>query len=280
MRAFHPDIIHYVTAPTMASLCVLSAARTVVSRRAKLVVSAIHPNGFDILHNPIKRLLIPFVRPDICLTQSLPFDAGLRSRGFRTVLFPNGIDLEKFSPAPQGAKTELRARYGIDPSKFVVLHVGHIRENRGLRILCTIAREMPDVQVVIVGSTHFKTDQHLLDDLRRSGCLVLNQYFPHIEEVYQMADCYLFPKGATIFLPLSVLEAMACNIPVISHSFDGLSAFFTPGDGLCIAENEDGIKEALRYVTVTDRHVNTRGKVLPYSWVHMCEQLLEIYSSL
>ena len=50
-------------------------------------------------------------------------------------------------------------------------------------------------------------------------------YIPEVEDIYRLSDLYLFlaeSDTAAIEVPLSVLEAMACNLPVICTPFGGL----------------------------------------------------------
>jgi len=61
----------------------------------------------------------------------------------------------------------------------------------------------------------------------------MDRYIKKIEEIYQLSDCYIFPitfEGGGISILLSVLEAMACNLPVVTTKFGGLPAIFKGGD--------------------------------------------------
>ena len=84
-------------------------------------------------------------------------------------------------------------------------------------------------QIVVVGSTFFESDFDLINNLNSAGCLVIREYVPKIEEIYNSCDLYLFPvdtlhpsyfpknylEVGVIDMPLSVLEALACELPVI-----------------------------------------------------------------
>ena len=71
-------------------------------------------------------------------------------------------------------------------------------------------------------------------ELEASGVRVIRDVVP-VEEFYQLADCYVFPvidHEGCVEIPLSVLEAMACGIPVVSRPFGGLRDILQPGDDL------------------------------------------------
>ena len=48
-------------------------------------------------------------------------------------------------------------------------------------------------QVIIVGSTSTRIEKDLERELIKAKCKVWRKFFPNIEEIYQLADCYVFP---------------------------------------------------------------------------------------
>ena len=73
----------------------------------------------------------------------------------------------------------------------------------------------------------------------------------NIEEVYALSDCYVFPtppmnKINSIEIPLSVLEAMACNLSVITTKFGALPKVFEEGDGLIFVDDGEDGERAIR----------------------------------
>ena len=71
--------------------------------------------------------------------------------------------------------------------------------------------------------TKEEADQNLRQELlARSNIRIIDQYIPHIEEVYQLADVYFFPvveSGHCIDVPLSCMEAASCGKPVVTTSY-------------------------------------------------------------
>ena len=123
------------------------------------------------------------------------------------------------------------------------------------------------MQVLVVGSSAFGCDRQLVERLREQGIRVIDEYLPRVEEVYQLADCYAFPVQAeenAIEVPLSVLEAMACNLPVVATPYGGLSDRLPEGDGLWYAEGDQALRE--RICTARGQSVQTRERVLHLAW--------------
>ena len=138
----------------------------------------------------------------------------------------------------------IRYKWGISCNDFVVLHVGHIRSNRNLEVFKQL-QKIPGLQVVIVGGTTNPVDEELENRLKFAGCKVFHRYIKDISNLYKMADLYIFPtkyrhdfypqsynETGAIDFPLSVLEAMACNLFVITTRFGALPRVFVEGKGL------------------------------------------------
>ncbi|WP_342676401.1 glycosyltransferase family 4 protein [Methanofollis sp. UBA420] len=280
MRDFSPDVVHYMTAPTFSSFLALKAARALSKNDTKLVMSALHPNCLPVLRNPVVRTLIPRFPPDLIVTQSPEAARLLKETGARVRLLPHGVDTVRFRPVPAGEKGRLREKYDLDREVSVLLHVGHVKPDRGLGQLLRLQQTIPDCQVVIVGSPRFARDRKYAAYLREHGCIVMEGYYSRIEELYQLADCYVFPRGKTLFLPLTVMEAMACNLPVVTAPFDGVMQFFPEGKGLFVARSGEEYSGYVRLALDGRVTVTTREKVLPCSWGRVADEVSGMYQTL
>ncbi len=275
-----PDIIHYLTAPSIFSFWMLRAL-TLYWRNAKTIMSALHPDGFSLQGNIAFRRSILTIKPDLVLTHSQEMEEMFTRFGYKTGFLANGVDVQRFRPRSTQSKKQLRKKYGIDPEKFIILHVGHIKRDRNVQFLGQVQHE--ERQVVIVGSTYRGGgDERLYQELSQSGCIIWKSYFQNIEEIYALADCYLFPSqgDGCLLLPLSVMEAMACNLPIVTTRFGALPTMFQEGEGLFFAEKETSFLNLLDRIKRGDVEVNTRQKVLPYTWEKVTEELERIYTNI
>ena len=276
IKAFKPEIIHYIHGPSVKSFTLLKVV-SLYCREAKTVMSAMHP-GLSFL----SKQFVPIFKPDLILTQSYDTKEMFKKLGCETEFLPCGVDVEKFKPVTEKVKEELREKYGIKKEKFVILHVGSIKEGRNVQLMEKLQKE--NNQVVIVGAVSTGINENLTRQLKKTGCLVRAEYFKNIEEIYALSDCYLFPtlpenKLNAIEMPLSVLEAMSCNLPVISTRFGALQRIFEEGDGLFFAKREEEFVNALKEIK-NSINVKTREKVLPCSWDIIGKKLEEIYLEL
>jgi glycosyltransferase involved in cell wall biosynthesis len=274
VRTFRPDIIHFVLTPTTRGFITAKIISN-LHPKAKTVISAVHPSLVG------ARLLKPF-KPDMVLIQSKKSDRLFKSMGCATRFFPNGVDTEKFRPKSQEDIRRLRDEFGVPIQSFVVLHLASMRKQRNLDIFKTIQRK-EGYQVIVVARKNEAGGAQLTRELQEAGCLVWREHFPNIEDIYSIANCYVFPTiepKACIETPLSVLEAMACNLPVVTSRFGALPDLFREGSGLFFAERAEQILDFTQIIKNEQPKVDTRHQVSPYSWADLATGLIEIYEGL
>jgi glycosyltransferase involved in cell wall biosynthesis len=273
--AFHPDIIHHVTSPTTKGLA-LATLISWLNPAAKTLVSAPHPAG--IFWGPWMIMM----KPRLTLVQSILSEKKFQDWGYRTQFLPNGVDIRKFFPVTAEQKIQLRQKYQVPPDKFIILHIASLKRGRNLEVLKTLQSDKRN-QVLIIGRTNERRDEVLRLEQEQARCLVRTEYFSNIEEIYALADCYVFPtldSRYCVETPLSVLEAMSCNLPVITTPFGALPRLFEEGDGFIFARQESDFFSALESIKKSINPVQTREKVLPYSWEKIIKDLEQIYEQI
>lgn len=271
---FNPDVIHFVMSPTLMGL-VIAKFISILHSNKKIIISAIHPS---IPNWKLLRIL----KPDLVLVQSDESKKIFEYVGFRTKLLSNGVDINKFKPINIKLKHELRDKFGLPQNQFIILHLASLKKERNLNVFKKIQMQEGN-QIVIIGRENEIADNQVISDLRDAGCIIWIKHFPKIEEIYNMSDCYIFPtinKKACIEMPLSVLESMACNSPVITTKFGGITKVFESGGGLFFTENIEDTYEAIDMIKTQKIEITTREKVLPYSWTNIIKRLELFYDEL
>lgn len=260
---FSPKIVIYIPGPSIQSFLLLKTLKLLLQRKTKTVIFATHPKLGTISYK-----LIPYLKPDLVIAISQKYKKEFEMLECYTQYINIGVDTEKFSPVSSEEKEKLRLKYGIDKQKFVVSHVGSIKKDRNVAILADLNNDK--VQVVFVASITPGIENETLHFLHSKGCKIIAEYIPNIQEIYNFSDCYIFPtlsenKLNAIEIPLSVLESMACNLPVITTKFGGLSDMFNGTNGLFFVESDREIKEKLDFIMTSAIKVKTRDEVLKYS---------------
>jgi N-acetyl-alpha-D-glucosaminyl L-malate synthase BshA len=136
-------------------------------------------------------------------------------------VIPNFIDLERFKKQ----KKEHFKKAICPKDEKLLVHTSNFRKVKRIddvvKIFCKVRREIP-AKLLLVGDGPERTyieelcqELKLTDDVRFLGKLEA------IEEVLSVADLFLMPSETESF-GLAALEAMACQVPVISSNTGGL----------------------------------------------------------
>jgi glycosyltransferase involved in cell wall biosynthesis len=277
LRAFEPDIVIYVPS---ASATLWSFARAAVLRtycpHTRVVLVSLQPRG----HGKLARLIISALAPDIVCVPSESSRRYFEGLGCRARVVPPGVDLDRFRPLPAEARAQLRLAYGFDLDPPVVLHAGHLKAGRGVGVLGELARTGA-CQVVLLASSSTAPDDGLAAALQAAGVKLVAEFRPDVERYYQLADCYVFPVRSaddSIELPLSVLEALACDLPLVTTRFGPLPSILPSGHPAI--RFADTPEELVAAVIDLCRHgprvpAGTRRLTARFSWDTVANRIVE-----
>lgn len=186
------------------------------------------------------------------------------------------VDTDRFVPVAVDKKKQLRIKYGLPVDKPIVLHVGHMKYGRNVDKLLSIDEKFHVLLAVSTTTAAFK-DADLEEKLRKkSNITIIDTYVPAIEELYQLADVYLFPVIAErhcIDVPLSAFEAASCNVPVLTTPYGELremtgKAGFYPIESFEPADLNAAVANAVQNTA------DVRKSVLDYDWNAAADGLL------
>lgn len=203
--------------------------------------------------------------------QAFAWVIGRRARRLKT-----GVDTARFVPVDDTRRAELRRKYAIPADKPVVLHVGHLNQGRNVAQLLSLGEEFHTVLVVST-LTKDEQDGELRKRLTESSNLTLiDTWQPHIEELYQLADAYLFPvvsRSSCIDVPLSALEAAACNVPVVTTAYGELRQLLGRPGFYSLSDLSPETVNAALHAALRDGR-GGREAVLEYDWNQAVKVLL------
>jgi glycosyltransferase involved in cell wall biosynthesis len=217
---------------------------------------------------------------NIVFTQSEASANIFQSIGCATKLLPGGVDRTVFLPVSKQEKLQLRLQYRYQDTDRILLHVGHCNPTRNVIVLSMLAKL--GFKVILVVSESTPIDTVLLEKLIQSGVIVITSFIENIQHYYQMADCYLFPvynATSAIDAPLSVLEAMSCNTPIVATRFGALTELFQSGNGFYFANSDQEIIGMVEK-SLLDHDCRTSEMVAPYTWDNAASTILKTLSEI
>jgi glycosyltransferase involved in cell wall biosynthesis len=216
----------------------------------------------------------------------------------RIEVIPNGVDLQRFRPAENGQESiKIRQTLGIGPADLVVTTVGAVMPRKGsdllLKAWTRVLQTMPGVHLVFVGPRKDLHDPGLADYRAFLERLIVDAGAPaqvHFTGLVDSVEAYLHATDVFVLpsqregMPNSVLEAMACGLPVVITPFIGLSDDLgTPGEHYLLAEHTtDSLAGELRRL-LQDSGLRQRLGNAALQWVRQTMDLeasLDQYASL
>jgi len=192
-----------------------------------------------------------------------------------------GVDLDRFRPRGEESMSDLRKRLGLHTSPYLVLHVGHLKPSRGILALKAV-QALEGVQALLITSTSTAADADTRRELQESGVRVIDHSLPNVDDFYRAADCYLFPVTSSldaIELPLSILEAMATNLPIITSRFGGVPELLDgAGPGVAFAAAQEEFPRLVMAFRKDRPRPALRDRVRSLTWDAMSARITEALS--
>ena len=156
----------------------------------------------------------------------------------------NGVDTERFHPRNRQYQEEIRRRYGIE-DEFVILFVSNNFRMKGLGYLVKALAEIRKedrrpFKLLVLGRDRQGPYLRLAKERGISKEVVFAGSTDEPEKYYGAADLLVHPTFYDA-CSLTVLEALASGLPVITTTSNGASGIITEGqEGLIIDDPRDG----------------------------------------
>ena len=145
----------------------------------------------------------------------------------------NGIDLRKFSP--KAISSVSRKALGFSEDDFVIVYSGRINKEKGVSELIDALLQLrgtPQIRLMILGSSFFdnaKNEDAFIRSLKDKAKaiddrIVFTGFIPYhqVPDYLQLADIAVLPSMWEEPFGLTVVEAMAAGLPLITTRSGGI----------------------------------------------------------
>ncbi len=161
---------------------------------------------------------------------------------------PNSVDTERFFPVCDDEKRELRRKLNLPQSGKLAIYTGRLVSYKGLPLLLRVWHEIQrthkNVLLLLVGTGGL--DIHNCEaELRRyvnANHLQHAVYFPgtvrNVPDYLQASDLFVLPTENDAF-PSSLIEAMSCQLPVITTPVGAIKTIITDQQNGLLVEPDD-----------------------------------------
>ncbi len=153
----------------------------------------------------------------------------------------------------QEEKNEIKQKYQIPLNKKILLYTGRLTKEKGIKELIMALKEVKSTnyQLVIVGSFFFNTQtkntfQEELNNIikDRKENITFTSYISHdkICKIYAIADIMILPSIIEDAAPLTIVESMASELPIITTNSGGIPEYAKDGCAIIVERNENLVK--------------------------------------
>lgn len=207
-----------------------------------------------------------------------------------------GIDLEKFAPPADAAerqreKDEKRRELMLKPDDFVVLSVGEVNKNKNHEVVIRAINQIKEqsqelyqhLQYVICGRGPLQKElEKLACTLNVDDHVHFLGYRTDVLQICHASDLFVFMSFRE-GLPVALMEAMACDLPVICSNVRGNRDLVDVGENGILSQNSP--EEVARHIdafvrgnaVMNDNVITRLDKMQTYDLISVKEQMHQIY---
>ncbi len=204
-------------------------------------------------------------------------------RNVFTKIVPNIINLEQFYPSGNNdefhkKKWRLLVARNLEPIYDIAT---------ALKSFSLLRKDFPNIELSVAGSGPLRLElEKMVDNLGITESVTFTGRLDNMKmaELYRSADLLLNPSLADN-MPISLLEALACGIPIVSTNVGGIPYLVENGRTALLVEAGDAQAMAMAAsqvlgdpILAAHLRVNGLAVVQNYSWPKVREQWFGVYA--
>ena len=188
----------------------------------------------------------------------------------------NGIDIDRF--------------FRAEHENYTLINVARQDENKNqaalIRCFARLHKEHPDTRLLLLGDgdTH-QALMRQVDEIGLSHAITFTSNVPNTEDYYAVSDLYV-QTSHNEAMPLSVLEAMATGLPIVSTDVGGLRDVVKDNGALVPDNDEEALYQSILGIYRQSAEETKRMSeaslrmVEEYSSEHMARAYEKIYQEM
>lgn len=202
-----------------------------------------------------------------------------------------GVDTDSFHPADPGRRLSMRMKHGYRPDEFLMLYGAEFTRNKNqallIRALAHILDKAPQMRLLLAGEGILLEEcRSLAKSLRVSDRVDFLGFRTDMGELLAMCDL-VAASSLREGLPVNILEAMACGLPIVASDNRGHRELVADGENGFLVSAQDTAAFARRLLELYGSRElragmgqNGRQRVKAYSLERAGGEMKRIYRSL
>jgi len=177
----------------------------------------------------------------------------------------NGIELEDFDLDKNIIREEIRKELGIRSNQNILISVGRLAKEKGysymIKTIQILKKKYPDLIWIVLGDGE---DRRKLEREVKTSNLQKNVFFlgnrNNVAEYLIASNVFLMPSLEE-GLPLALLEAMVCGLPIVATNVGGIPEVITDGANGFLVEPKNSLALAKKIEYLLNLEQERRKKI-------------------
>lgn len=190
-----------------------------------------------------------------------------------------GVDFNEFKPID---KKQAREKLNLPENKKIILYVGRFNKLKGVDIILRTFQDLKrkyDIELILVGGSAKDPlyERVKLSEARFHGYIAHNK----LPLYFSSADVYVVPAFKLYGFDVSAMEALACNVPVVSVYLQNVPFEITHQLGKIPSSGENVTKVVAEILENPESFENCREFARDYfDWKRIICRTVEVYDRL
>ena len=206
-------------------------------------------------------------------------------------LVPNGVNSFYEDKPKINEINNVISKYKIDINNPILFFTGNHTSNKGLDTIQKICQSINiKVNIIIGGRLKDKNEPKIFSQgiKNRNVKIIFTDFLKIVDQrsLYYLSSLLLFPSKSDT-LPLTIIEAMACGLPVIAFDIGGINFLLKDECGYLIKSNdEDAYIQKIIEILNNPQDLKTKSlnalnrQKRIFSWSKAAEKSITIYENM
>lgn len=193
-----------------------------------------------------------------------------------------GINLERFHVGDAQTIQQKRQELGLQPEDVFLLSVGELSDRKNHVVVIEAMKQLvqrhSQLRYFICGQGEKKQElQQLIRKYHLEDHVKLLGFRTDVAELCQAADVFVFPSKQE-GLPVALMEAMACGVPVVCSRIRGNTDLIQEEKCLFEPDDEEQVKACIEWILKKNEKNVVYNKLSKYDLVNVIKEYGEIYA--
>ncbi|WP_459501958.1 glycosyltransferase family 4 protein [Bacillus sp. C1] len=243
-----------------------------------------------LLYYPIEKVMANYTDCLITINQE-DYDLAVQ-RHFKATKIEQvhgvGVDTEYFQPADEIQKLCTKSEMGYKPNDFLMFYAAEFNKNKNqqllIRSLALIKDSVPNAKLLLAGNGPLL--EECKDLAKQIGVFEMIEFLGYRNDISKILSACDIAVASSLRegLPVNIMEAMACGLPIIASENRGHLELVEDGVNGYIISDQDAQVFALRVVEISKSKellvkmgIESERKIHKYSIVQVKSELSSIY---